>query len=107
MEKDTPYIQTLRWSSQPQSSSRRSSGWRITNASTRSACSPTIRLQIVLSLCRPGRVTAYDVSPVDSHSSSRSAQTASISAATSLLRLIAPTLRPPTGGRRATGTPRQ
>ena len=72
MAKATPYIRALRCSRKAHSSSRRSSGCRITKASTRSACSPTMRLQTVLSLWVPGSVTTYEVSPDGSHSISRS-----------------------------------
>ena len=51
-------MRALRCSSQVHSCSRFSSGWRQTNASTRSACSPTIRLQTVLSFFVPGRSTS-------------------------------------------------
>src|SRR3954463_10871236 len=58
IEYETPYIRALCCSRNVQSCSRFSSGWRHTNASIRSACSPTISPQTVLSFLVPGRSTS-------------------------------------------------
>src|SRR3954471_4615005 len=56
MENATPYMRALCCSRKVHSCSRFSSGWRQTNASTRSACSPANQPAHRLELLGPGQV---------------------------------------------------